>query len=87
MDALTFLKYPFVIVVVTMISSLVKSIDKSGKYKRFYLLIPTVIGALASIFITMVEGWNWGKFGINVMLYVTTSTYAFKFGKTVVMGK
>jgi len=85
MDIMKFVEYPVVMVVVMMLSELVKkAFDKEGKYKKYYLLIPTVIGLVASVLSTMAKGWDWADFGINVMVYVTACTYVWKFGKTMV---
>ncbi len=85
MDILKMVEYPAVMAVVMMLSELVKkSFDKEGKYKKFYLLVPTVLGLIAAVFSTLAKGWDWANFGINVMVYVTACTYVWKFGKTVI---
>lgn len=53
--------------------------------KRFLLLVPTILGVVAAIAL----GWNQGWQGVvrEAIVYVGTSTYIWKFGKTVVAGQ
>jgi ABC-type glucose/galactose transport system permease subunit len=67
------------------LSNVIKSWDPTNKYKRFYILIPTILGVLVAYLKT--EPFMWKDFGTNIIIYVGSATYIFKFGKTTVLGQ
>lgn len=66
-------------------TEVVKGFDKEEKFKRFYPVIPLVLGTAAALFKT--TPLTWQGYGENWLLYVGLSTYIFKAGKTTLLGK
>ena len=53
-------------------------------FKRFILLVPTVLGLAAAL----IMGWgDWKEVLKDCIIYVGAATYVFKFGKTVIAGQ
>lgn len=67
------------------LANVIKSFDSEKKYKRFYTVIPLVLGVLAAYLKT--DPFAWKAFGLYVIIYVGSSTYLFKFGKTTVLNQ
>lgn len=66
------------------ITKVVTSYDKKKKYKRWYPVIPCLLGVVVAYFLT--DPFLWKAFGNNVIAYVGAPTYLYKFGKTTVLG-
>jgi uncharacterized membrane protein HdeD (DUF308 family) len=67
------------------ITRVVTTFDKDSKLARWYPLIPAVLSIAAAAFLT--SPWAWGEYGKNVIIYVGSATYLYKFGKTTVFDK
>ncbi len=61
------------------------NMKKITDYPRYYPLIPAVLGAIAAVFMTRPLGWQ--EYGRNFLIYVGTSTYIYKLGKTTLLNK
>lgn len=66
-----------VIAAIVGVTMVIKKSDTSGKFKRFYVLIPGVLGILAAVALT--EPWAWGQFVINGLVYAGLSAWAYDF--------
>jgi small basic protein len=68
------------------ISELIKNqIDKEDKFKKFYVLLPFFISAVASIFIT--ENLGWQEYLKNVFIYTGISSYGYNVIKSSIIKK
>jgi len=68
-----------VIMGIVSITETVKRLDKKSVLKRFYVYLPLVLAAIASIFVT--APFEWHTFGINLIVYVGISAYGYDFFK------
>lgn len=74
-----------VILAIIALSQVIKTLDKENKFKRFYILIPSVLAIIAALALT--RPLQWQEFLKHVIIYVGMSTYIFKTGKTTILGK
>ena len=85
MDILTLGVNTGIIGAIIALTEVIKGFDKEGKLKRFYILIPTVLGSLAALFKTVPLTWQ--AYGESWLIFVGLSIYIFKAGKTTLLGK
>jgi hypothetical protein len=66
-------------------TQVVKAMDETGKFKRFYPIIVLFLGAAAAVIKT--APFTWQGLGYNLMVYICLPSYIYKFGKTTILGK
>ena len=60
------------------ITQAVKALDSENRLKRFYILVPTILGFLAALFIT--TPLTWQAVGRNALVYIGAATYFYSAG-------
>lgn len=60
------------------ITQAVKALDSENRLKRFYILVPTILGFLAALFITTPPTWQ--AVGRNALVYIGAATYFYSAG-------
>lgn len=73
------------IFVIITITEFIKKLDKKKKFKKFYILIPLILGIGASFLVT--QDMNVKDIIINGLVYAGVSGYFYKSGKTIIEGK
>ena len=73
-----------VIAGIVALTTMIKSLDKNKRLKRFYTLIPFALGILASVFLT--QPFQWQQFGLNCLIYASIASYMYTTGKKVLLG-
>ncbi len=63
----------------------IKALDTQNKFKRLYIIIPTVLGAFAALFVT--EPFSWQDFGRNALVYIGAATYVYSAGRKMIFSK
>lgn len=66
-----------VIAAIVGLTMVIKKADPGGRLKRFYVLIPGVLGILAAVALT--DPWSWPQFIINGLVYGGLSAWAYDF--------
>lgn len=60
----------------------IKRFDTGEKLKRFYPLLPLLLGAGASVVMTLSEGaWDWKAFAISALTYAGVASLAYNLVK------
>lgn len=63
------------------LTALIKKADTKSRLKRFYVLIPLVLGIVAAVFLT--QPLTWQAVGVNAIIYAGVAAYLYDFRKTV----
>jgi len=75
-----------VIVAIGATAEAIKAADPSGKYKRFYLLIPVVLSVICAISMALITS-EWTAVLMNVIKYFGISSFGYAFIKKTILKK
>lgn len=63
------------------LTALIKKADAKSRFKRFYVLVPLLLGIGAAFFLT--QPLTWQGVGMNAIIYAGVAAYLYDFKKTV----
>ena len=63
----------------------IKSMDTKQRFKRFYVLIPAILGIVAAL--ALAQPFTWQEILKQALIYAGVASWVYKTGKTAVLGK